>query len=332
MCRSLPSGVDTSRRTVADATSRCGAPSRPALVELRLDAGPDAGRTIRLQGRPIVLGRALGPGRIDDPLMEAHHLVIDPVDLTLTQLSGRSTARVDGVPIASTAAIGSGSVIEIGASRLTVSPATTTSISVTTTTGTRCSSLVDRVLLGFGRRPETAAIATFTDARREHDRSPEPVTVDARIVRRVLVAGPPAERFALALGARFPDAAVTDRVSMLRAARDGTVVAHVADPEATWWERDLPTDAVVISIGVTWRATMLHASDDGSTAVQRFHASGAPGWSAPGCSGLGRSVVAQEVPGTGAEPGCDVVGIPQPARFEREATATDALVELVAHP
>lgn len=282
-----------------------------------------------------MLGRAFGPGRIDDPMLEAHHLAIDPVDRTLIQLSGRATARLDGVPIASSAAIGSGSVIEVGASRITVSTATATSnaatsIAATTTTG--CSSVARRVLLGFGRRPETAAIDTFTDAGREHDRSPEPITVDASIIRRVLVAGPPAERFALALGSRFPDAVVTDRVSMLRAGRANTVVAHVTDPEATWWDRDLPNDAVVISIGSTWRATMLHAAADGSTAVQRFHASGAPGCSGSACSGLGRSLVAQEVPRTGAEPGRDVVGVPQPARLERQATATDALVELVAHP
>ena len=115
------------------------------------------------------------------------------------------------------------------------------------------------------------------------------------------------------------------------------MIVYAADPETGWPGLELPTDAAMISVGATWQAVLMRPSPDGSISLQRFHAAGHPGGPDPRspaqvCSRLDRAFVAEEVARPRAEPGGGVVGVPEPARRERETAAPDALVELVAHP
>ncbi len=97
--------------------NRCDA----AVVSLVVEAGPDAGRTIRLPPGRFLVGRARGVGRIADPSIEAHHLSlqIDPLGaVAVTQLAGRVPAHIDDDPIHGVSPVVPGSVITIGATRI----------------------------------------------------------------------------------------------------------------------------------------------------------------------------------------------------------------------
>ena len=89
-------------------------------VVLHIQAGPDAGRSIDCADDPIVVGRASGRGRIEDPSLEVHHLLVHPTQRTVVQLTGRLPACVNGRPIGHGATLDAGSVIEVGATRLLV--------------------------------------------------------------------------------------------------------------------------------------------------------------------------------------------------------------------
>jgi hypothetical protein len=281
--------IDTSESSgMSDSSGTSGAPARAVSrraavanrIGLRLDAGPDACRTITVDDRPLVLGRAGGAGHIADPLLEAHHLLVDPARQTVVQLAGRASARVDGNPIGGGAALTLGSVIEVGASRIVVTVPST--VDDPHRLGAGRAEGRAHLLLGLGvpddRSDETLVVDSFVEqARRDRDRSPAPITIDLRVIRRVLVVGPPAEQLVHVLAGRIADrrVTVTDAPDALtaRVRRHHVVLAHVPDPEAEW-PGELPCDAAVVGLGATWQATVMRRSPDGSTSIQRFHASG----------------------------------------------------------
>lgn len=327
---------DTSPDTVCD----------DPILWLRLDAGPDAGRTITLPGRPLVVGRSHGIGHIADPFIEAHHLLIDPTRRTVMQLSGRVPTRVDGNPIGAAATISDGSVIEVGASRIIVATIKSHTISsvnrFSAGTGRESGGVVE-LGVGIRRDHEPVSSSSFVDqAQYERTRTTTPITLDLHETRRVLVVGPSAETFVRALAARSAGrrVIVSRRLDLLRTRpRRHVVFVHATDPETGWPSRELPGDAAVVSVGASWQGVLMRRSPDGSMSLQRFHAAGlssahGPEGRAPArvCSRSDGALVAEEVARPGAELGGDVVGVPEPARREREAAAPDALVELVAHP
>lgn len=116
------------------------------------------------------------------------------------------------------------------------------------------------------------------------------------------------------------------------AAGDGRLLIVLADEGGR-----LPPDChSVLTVGETWRGTFVGDVASGFDDVVRLHVAGctrATATSRLAASGRGdRPFVAQEVPRPGAEFGGRVVGVPQTACGERQATAPDARVELVSHP
>ena len=315
-----------------------------APLRLRLDAGPDAGRTITFPEGQVVVGRSPGPGHIADPFLEAHHLLVDPTRRTVLQLSGRVPVRVDGNPVATVAPVSDGSVIEMGASRIVVitaaSPATTPPNA--TTAAVRRGEQAMALGVGVhGGQQRTGPISFADQARDARTLTATTIALEMPATRRILVVGPPAEMFARALAARSGCRPVTvsGQVSLLQTPpwRRRIVIVHAADPETGWPGLELPPDAAMISVGATWQAVLMRPSPDGSISLQRFHAAGHPGGADPRtpvevCSRVDRTLVTEEVARPRAELGGDVVGVPEPARRQRQATASDALVELVAHP
>ena len=159
-----------------------------------------------------------------------------------------------------------------------------------------------------------------------------PVTIDLATTGRILLTGPAANGLLRAIVVQAPD-----RVSVRRGVADlarlpwspRVPVAVDPDPDAGWPVGELPRDAVVVSVGSSWDATLLTPAPDGSAVVRRFHAAGRPVGAASGSDG---SFVAEEVPRPRAELTGDVVRVPQPARGQGQAPTADALVELVPHP
>ena len=88
------------------------------------EAGPAAGVTTMLGPGSHVVGRALTSAvRIADPAVEPHHGLLDVADdgtVRFVQLSGRVPARVAGEPIAGSVAIGPGTTLHVGTSRLRI--------------------------------------------------------------------------------------------------------------------------------------------------------------------------------------------------------------------
>ena len=258
-------------------------------IRLCLVAGPDAGRTIVVRDRPLTIGRADGPGHVADPALEAHHLLFDPLRRTVLQLTGRIPARIDGTPIGRRRTVRRGAVVELGASRITVD----------------------------GRPPpppSPTALVLGVGEPLGRGRPAAPVTVDASVVRRVLVAGPSATALAAALAARAarrePVSLTADSCALRTRPVGGCfVIAHVPDPDAEWPAHELPSDAVVVSVGASWRASIVGRAPSGGLVLQRFHAAGDG-------SRPNRAVVAQQVSGAGPELGRDVARVPQPARRE----------------
>lgn len=305
-------------------------------MTLRLDAGPDAARFVTIDRRGTVLGRAPGPGRIDDPWLEPHHLVVrqDGPVVAVTQLCGRAPVRVDGELVVGPTPVGAGAVIELGATRAVVTePAPSAGVDTETARA---------VVLGVGFDATSRVIGTddpawfVEQARLERSRAFGDVVLDLDVVARVLVTGPSALGVVRSIVAQSTvRVVVTARLDALRWPASGRqiLVAHAPDPETAWPGDELPEDAAVISVGATWRA-VLHHRRGADTNVVRFHAAGRPARVEPprGCSRTDRAVVAQQVARTGPEVGGDVVGVPQPARRQREAAAADALVELVPQP
>jgi hypothetical protein len=89
-------------------------------VRIELTAGPDAGRHVELAAGTHLLGRAPHCElRIDDPALEAHHLLIDVSEggvVGVTQLAGRAPVVLDGLCSDGRATVGR--IVEIGESRL----------------------------------------------------------------------------------------------------------------------------------------------------------------------------------------------------------------------
>jgi hypothetical protein len=89
-------------------------------VRIELTAGPDAGRHVELAAGTHLLGRAPHCDlRIDDPALEAHHLLIDVSEdgvVGVTQLAGRAPVVLDGLCYDGRATVGR--IVEIGESRL----------------------------------------------------------------------------------------------------------------------------------------------------------------------------------------------------------------------
>lgn len=298
-------------------------------IALRLDAGPDSQRTIRASAEPIVLGRAAGPGRIDDATLEAHHAVVDPRRRVVVQLTGRIPARVDGLPVGNGRAIVAGSVIEMGASRIVIQPWAESTAPERTNPPNRDGLLVLGVGVphddGAGR--DASPVSMVRRGERGHEVAVSTIGLDVGEARRILVVGPPAERLAHTLAARAASlgvhrVTVTSRPAALwsRSRHGPLVIAHDPDPEVDWTGHELPVDGVVISVGSSWRATLSRRAADGSTTVQRFHAAGRADagpnevGQRPRCSRTDRPLVAQQVAGAGPELGSDVARVPEAAR------------------
>lgn len=327
----------------------------PTPFALRLDAGPDAGRSLPIPAGGLTVGRAAGPGRVADPAVEAHHVTLRPADggVSVTQLAGRTPARVDGVAVGTPARAESGAVLEFGATRATL---------VEGEAAPRRPRVDTSIVLGVGIvLPDESDVAgrSFEEqAAAVRSATIGAVRLDPGI-RRLLVAGPGADGVARALLEQAGQAGVRvrvvepDEVARLRVPHAALAIAIAPDPDEQWQHGDLAPDALVVRVGVSWRAVLERAGPDGSTVVQRFHAAGRPESQRternirpyrpyrpcrPWGSGrrvslrrrLNRAFVAEQVAGAGAEAGGDVVGVPQAARCERQAPAADAPVELVA--
>ena len=313
-------------------------------LALRLEAGPDTGRSIRVPPGGIILGRAAGPGRIVDPALEAHHLSVRVVEgsLELVQLAGRVPARIDGMPVGRVATARIGSTIDLGRTRVVVRDRT-----------------ADRrhraIVLGIGAQPadeNTLAVLPF-DRQAAIGRATQdvPIALDTSGVRRLLIVGPSAEALVRSVVAQAKTlrvcCRVVDGVDVLVAAslRGALMIASDPDPEAGW-PGELPDDVLTVYVGVSWRAVATRRGPEGAAVIHRFHAAGVPDHD-PGrvvatrrrrsCDVLGgrrpgRALVAQQVARTDAEFGGDVVGVPDAARCQRQAPASDAPVELIAQP
>ena len=89
------------------------------------EVGPDCGVSAPLSGGPVVVGRSPSADlTVHDPTIELHHLVVEPLAdgrIRVTQISGRTITRIGGQPLTSgTTVIPTGTVIDVGASRLRV--------------------------------------------------------------------------------------------------------------------------------------------------------------------------------------------------------------------
>lgn len=88
------------------------------------DAGPDTGAAIAVGPGSVIVGRSpTADLTIADDAAELHHLVLEPTGdgaVRITQLSGRSVARIDGRPLAAPMVLPVGGVVCFGASRLRV--------------------------------------------------------------------------------------------------------------------------------------------------------------------------------------------------------------------
>lgn len=301
-------------------------------IPLRLDAGPDAGRTIALADR-LVLGRALGPGRVVDRTLEAHHLLLRrlPDGVEVLQLAGRVPVRVDGRPLGGPTIVGPGSVIEVGAGRFVVGAAATPQ-----PTGT--------IRLGVGSLPNrTADIASRSFAEQAAlDRAVTAgdVTIAPAAVRRLLVVGPGAPSLARAVAAQARAGGIAVHVARRVAClgrHTGTSMLVVTDLDLERdWPGALPVDGAVLRVGASWHAVLETTAGDDSISVHRFHAAGLaesgpiPEEIGGSAGGAVRPLVAQQVARPAAQRRGHIVGVPDPARCERQAAASDALVELVA--
>ena len=89
-------------------------------MRIELIAGPDAGRSVELASGAYLVGRATHCAlRIDDPALEAHHVLIRigyDRAVEVTQLSGRAPIAVDGTCADGPTRVGR--VVEVGDSRL----------------------------------------------------------------------------------------------------------------------------------------------------------------------------------------------------------------------
>jgi hypothetical protein len=270
------------RHTFHDATAAdCRARDPTGPIRLRVDAGPDAGRTLRVDGDSVVLGRARGPGRIADPCLEAHHLLVHTSGRRAVQLAGRISARVDGSPIGRGATIRGGSVIEIGSTRIAVVSTADDPVGRRVAAG--------EVVLGVGRRDHdvdrTATgceVLSFAEvAAIERSRELAPISIDLRTTRRLLVTGPSADGLVRSIIGQdtHDQVVVTHRADDLRSRpRRGRVLIVIdPDPDVGWPGDEPPPDGAVISVGASWEATLWSPTPDGAWAVVRFHAAGRPG-------------------------------------------------------
>lgn len=95
-------------------------------------AGPDAGACRPIAPGRHVLGRATSAAvRADDPALEPHEALIEARPdgaLMITQLTGRSPIRIDGVAASGTTALTPGSWVEVGNSLLSFGPPPTAAI------------------------------------------------------------------------------------------------------------------------------------------------------------------------------------------------------------
>jgi S-DNA-T family DNA segregation ATPase FtsK/SpoIIIE len=128
-------GIVRGSRVAVDDDRPAPAPT-PPLVTVVCEAGPDAGRTVRLGPGRHVIGRAPRAAvHLDDPDVEPHHAVLDvgvpevggdvaaldggTTRVGLRQLTGRVPCRLDGRPVAA-ARVPDGAVVSLGASRLRI--------------------------------------------------------------------------------------------------------------------------------------------------------------------------------------------------------------------
>ena len=95
-----------------------------AVAVATVVGGPACGRPVLLGSGRHGIGRAPASGVvIDDPTVEAHHALLDVAadgQLIFTQVTGRSTVRIDDEPVVGAQRVRSGAAIRVGASTIVV--------------------------------------------------------------------------------------------------------------------------------------------------------------------------------------------------------------------
>jgi hypothetical protein len=229
---------------------------------------------------------------VDDPAVEAHHLVLDTAAdgrLAVMQLTGRLPVIVDGDPAGPGSAVVTRS-IEIGDSRLDVVPPSGSpdpalawvSLGVT---------VADGPARHVGLAPDPTSVIGIVDL----DRSPSRAGAVARSILVQVLGNDPLAQPELVLAAPG--------------------------------DESLGRCTAMLEIGARWRGRWTPDVAKPSEVV-RLHVAGV---ASSIVFGVDRALVAEEVTRTVAELGGDVVGVPQAARGQRQAPAPDAGVELIAH-
>ena len=341
-------------------------------MTLRCTAGPDAGREHLLRTGRQWIGRGAVDIGIDDPTLEAHHAVVDvslAASVSVLQIAGRSPLRVDGFAADGWVSARPGSIVEVGCSRLEiVEPGAVRHGADHGAAGAihapldgsddeahrferdlaRVAPALRRAHLDDRRAGSVeVGVASIVLAPLVLDRSGLPVPSEAWSDRTVAAV----ERHArhelplrVPLSAGHPiavvgphrDAIIASMVGQFGPTRSASVL--VLDPaEVDAFDAvdrpiiigcetidDVPRRCTAtLDIGSTWRGTW--HPDPGE--VVRLHAAARRVGAEP--SG---PLVAEQVARAGAEARRGVVGIPQAARGQRQAAASDAAVELVAEP
>ena len=322
-------------------------------------AGPDAGRMIALPSGRHRFGREPTGLVIDDPALEVHHLAIEVGDhVHCVQLSGRIPVRVDGQTLSGFVGVPDGAFVEAGGSLLRLGRRGLRE--------ERSSSVSRRwpVTLGIGEIQHEPAAGpndeaclgslpfdeqVWVDAGRR--RTGVPVMIDLARTPRLGVTGPHRVAVARAIAEVVRERAqaapaiwwpsVSDTmlgsshdcrsgvIVVCEAGRYRTAERALTEPSAmivlAEHVDDLPAECTAqLAVGARWRGTFVADTARGFDDVVALHVAGR--------SAQRRGpIIAEQISRTGAEFGRRVLGVPQPARRERQAAAPDAGVELIAH-
>ncbi len=332
-------------------------------------AGPDTGRIVALPSGRHRFGREPTGLVIDDPALEVHHLMIDVGDVVrCAQLSGRIPVRVDGQAIAGFVVVVDGAFVEVGGSLLRLErrgrlgadqrDAVRRRWPVTLGIGDVEVEPAGRPNGGPGLGALPFDEQVVADAGRR--RAGVPVVIDLAKTPRLGVTGQ--HRVAVAMTildvvrarARIApvvrwsgvsdqplhsdsDLDVGGGVIMVcdaerfrkatRALADVELAAATPSAMIVLAEHvdDLPADCTArLSVGARWRGTFVADTATGFDAVVPLHVAGRS-------AQRSRSFITQQIARTGAELGGDIAGVPEAARGERQTSASDARIELVAH-
>lgn len=281
---------------------------------------------------------------VADPAVEPHHALVsigaDGV-ATLTQLSSRTPLLVDAAAHRS-GGVREGCVVELGDSRIQLGrprqrPPSMSRFAVLAGVEREC--YLSRtaspwvVMLGRGRVrlplsvDPAAAVTELAEAAlwEWHDDLPVLADFARDVVYMIGVRGAHADAVIAALVRQLPAGTgrgwcVTSADRPLAEQDPGmpvTVLVRVADGAPIPHECD-----ALLDVGPRWRASWCADLRAGALDVVRFHAAG--GGSPSG------ALVGEQVAGAGTEIGSRVVGVPNPAYGERQASAPDAAGQVVA--